>query len=440
MHPDKTVFLVTGLFAVLTTLFFGILPAWRVGRADPGSLLKSRTSAGGRRQIAGRAFIPIQVALSLVLVALAGLLSQSLTRLRSEHTGFDVNHITIQNPPFYNLPQKGDALLDVYQRMVDRIAQMPGIRAAAVTQLTPMTGDQFTARFQAVADGPSPPEDSHMAFNYVGPGYFRTMNTKLLAGREFEKNERNRDICILNQSAASYLFPHQQAIGRYVRSDDPKEFPNSVSCRVIGIAEDAKFASLREPPPRTLYFPATGKEADKWLVILMNSGTKAQAIAGYRQALSEIAPSVPLVLFATLQEQMDAALGTQYLITLMSNFFGGLALFLSAIGLHGLLSSSVAQRTSEIGIRIALGAQRRTVLQMILSDALRLLGIGVLLGAIALFFAVRFVQNMLYGISAFDPVTLIGTVVLLAAVTLFAAFLPARRAASVDPMQALRTE
>lgn len=180
--------------------------------------------------------------------------------------------------------------------------------------------------------------------------------------------------------------------------------------------------------------------ADDNLVFLINSQTKAQAIAAYRKALSEIAPSVPLVLFATLQEQMDAALGTQHLITLMSNFFAGLALFLSAIGLYGLLSSSVSQRISEIGIRIALGAQRSTVLRMILSDALRLLGVGVLLGAIALFFAVRFVQNMLYGISAFDPVTIIGTVVLLAAVTLFAAFLPARRAASVDPMQALRTE
>ncbi|MGH9665861.1 MAG: FtsX-like permease family protein, partial [Bryobacteraceae bacterium] len=165
VRPDQTVFLVTGLCAVVTTLLFGTLPAWRTGQADPGSLLKSRTSAGGRRQIAGRAFVPAQVALSLVLVALAALLSQSIVRIRSERTGFELNHVTIQTPPFHTLPQKGDARLDIYQRMVDRIAQMPGIRAAAVTRLTPMTGVQSTARFQALSGGANPPEDSNMAYN-----------------------------------------------------------------------------------------------------------------------------------------------------------------------------------------------------------------------------------------------------------------------------------
>lgn len=206
VHPDKTIFFIAGIFAVVTTLIFGTLPAWRAGRADPGSLLKSRTSVGGRRQIAGRAFVPIQVALSLVLVALAGLLSQSLNRLRGEHLGFDVNHVTIQTPPFRNLPQKSDAKLDLYQRMVDRLEQLPGIQSAAVTWYTPMTGSQATSGFQALADGANPPEDSRMAYNEVGPGYFRTMKTKILAGREFERNERDRTLCILNQSAANYLF------------------------------------------------------------------------------------------------------------------------------------------------------------------------------------------------------------------------------------------
>lgn len=442
VRPDHTVFLITGVCAVITTLLFGTLPAWRAGHADPGSLLKSRTSAGGRRQIAGRAFVPAQVALSLVLVALAALLSQSIVRIRSERTGFELSHVTIQTPPFNNLPQKGDARLDIYQRMVGRIAQMPGIRAAAVTRLTPMTGVQSTARFQALSGGPNPPEDPNMAYNDVGPGYFQTMETKILAGREFRPNERRRDVCVLNQSAADYLFPHQQALGQYVRSDDTKEFPSGITCRVIGIAQDAKFANLTEPPPRTLYFPMTkeGLEQAYNLVFLINAQTKMDAIAGYRKALSEIAPSIPLVLFVTLQEQMDAALGTQRLITMMSNFFGGLALFLSAIGLYGLLSSSVAQRTGEIGVRIALGAQRGSVLRMILYDALRLLGVGILLGAVVLFVTVRFVQNMLYGVSAFDPVTLTATVAILVAVTLLAALLPAHRASTVDPIQALRAE
>ena len=229
LEPDRTVFLVTAVFAVLTTLFFGILPAWRAGRSDPSILLKSRTSAG-RRQTVGRAFIPIQVSLSLVLVTLATLLSQSLVRIRGEHTGFDVDHVTIQTPPFHRLPQQGDAKLDLYQRMVDRIEQSPGIQSAAVTWFTPMTGTQLTAGFQAIAEGPNPPEDPGMAYNHVGPGYFRTMKTTIVAGREFEKNQRAPDVCVLNQAAANHLFPHQSALGQYVRSNDEKRFPKPISC------------------------------------------------------------------------------------------------------------------------------------------------------------------------------------------------------------------
>lgn len=246
----------------------------------------------------------------------------------------------------------------------------------------------------------------------------------------------------MNRSAANYLFPHQEALGRYVRSKDSKEFPDPVLCRVVGVSEDAKFASLREPAPRTIYFPVSIKTINDAgnLVFLMNSGTKAQAVAGYRRALSEIAPSAPIVSFATLREQMDAALGSQRLITTLSNVFAGLALFLSALGLYGLLSSSVLQRTGEIGIRIALGARRGRILRMILSEALGLLGAGLLLGGVALVVAVRFIQNMLFGVSAFDPITLAGTLALLILVTFVAAALPALRAASVDPIEALRAE
>jgi predicted permease len=442
IQPDRMVFWITGACAVSTTLLFGALPAWRAGRSDPGVLLTTRTAGGSRKQIAGRAFVPVQVALSVILVALATLLSQSLSRLRSDRTGFDVDHVTIQTARFNLLPQKGDAKLDLYQRMVDRLEQMPGMRAAAVTWQTPMTGVLVTSRFQAVTQNPDPPEDPHMAYNAVGPGYFRTMNTHILEGREFQKNERSLNICIVNRAAANFLFPHEQALGRYVRATDPKDFPDPVACRVVGIAENAKFSNVREAPPRTIYFPVSVKTLNEAgvLVFLMNSGTRAQAIAGYRHALSEIAPSVPLVIFATLRDQMDAALGSQRLITASSNLFAGLALLLSAIGLYGLLASSVEQRGGEIGVRMALGAQRGMVLRMILKEALGLVAAGVVLGAVALFFAVRFIQNMLFGVSVFDPASLAVTMLLLAIVALAAALPPALRAASVDPMVALRAE
>jgi predicted permease len=383
--------------------------------------------------------VPIQVALSVALVASAGLLSQSLIRIRTEQVGFDIGHITITCSQFYNLPQKGGALLDLYQRMVDRLEQLPGIQSAAATWYTPMTNSMATAVFQASGGGAGSREDSRMAWNEVGPGYFRTMQIRILAGREFERNERDRSVCILNKSAASHLFPQQAAIGQYVRSNDPQQFPQEATCRVIGLAEDAKYASAREQAPRTIYFPLNGRSGGA-LVFLMRSDYEATAASAYRRALAEIAPTTPLLRFATLQQQMDDSLGQQRLITLMSQLFGGLALFLSALGLYGLLSSSVAQRTSEIGVRIALGARRGAVLRMILYEALRLLAAGVLLGSIALLLTVRLIQGQLYGISPFDPAILFATVGLLGCVILMAAFIPALRAAAVDPIQALRLE
>jgi predicted permease len=442
IRPDRMVFWVTGLCAIATTLLFGTLPAWRAGRTDPGVLLTSRTTAGSRKQIAGRTFVPIQVAVSLVLVALAAMLSRGLLQVRSERTGFELDHVTIQTAPFNHLPQKDNARLDVYQHVVDRLDQMPGIRSAAVTRYTPMTGFDSRAQFEAVTSSPDPPKDPHMAYNEVGPGYFQTMNTHIEEGREFEKNERSSNVCILNRLAAAYLFPREAPLGRYVRSDDPREFPLPVSCRVIGIAQDAKFASLHEAPPRTIYFPVTVETLPKAgnLVFLMNAATKADAIAGYRKAHDEMIPTVPLNVFVTLKEQMDAALGSQELITELSNLFAGLALFLSAIGLYGLLSSSVVQRTGEIGVRIALGARRSQVLRMVLKEALGLLTIGVLMGGAVLLVAIRFLRGMLFGVLSIDPVILFATLVLLTMVVILAAAMPAMRAASINPIEALRAE
>jgi predicted permease len=349
VHPDRSMLFAAGCLAVLATLVFGTLPAWRAGRSDPGELLKSRTSLGWRRHAAGRAFVPVQVALSLVLVVFASLLSQSIVKLRSERTGFDIDHVTIQTSPLYLLKLRGEAKLNMYQQMVDRIAALPDVRAAAVTYQTPLTGVKITSSFRAVDEGANSPEDSHMPYNEVGPGYFQTMKTRIAAGREFAANERSVDVCILNQSAAAFFFPHQQALGRYVRATDEKEFPAGTTCRVIGLAEDAKFSDVRQGPPRTIYFPLSKERIDRLgnLVFLINTGTKAAAISAFRKALAETAPSVPLVLFVTLREQMDAALGSQELITLLSNFFGVIALLLSALGLYGLLSASVAQRTGD---------------------------------------------------------------------------------------------
>jgi predicted permease len=442
VHPDRTVFWISMLFATRTTLLFGTLPAWRAAHTDPGMLLKSRTGMGGRRQIAGRMFVPVQVGLSLVLVVLATLLSQSVVKLRSENTGFDLDHVTIQTPPMHTLVLKGKQKLDLYQRMVDRLQEMPMMNSATAVSQTPMTGVKITGDFLAVSKGSNPPEDSQMPYNDVGSGYFRTIQTRILAGRDFEKSDRSLDVCILNQSAANFFFPAENAIGQYVRSRKTADFEDEFTCRVIGVAQDAKFFDLRQAPPRTIYFPLSLQRIDRLgnLVFLMNTPRKSQAVDAYRTTVHEIAPTIPLVLFVTLREQMDAALGSQELITLLANFFGLLALLLSALGLYGLLSAGLAQRTSEIGVRVALGASRGSVLRMILAEAMGLLIWGLALGGVALFFTSRFVVTMLYGVSAHDPLTLTGVIATLTAVTIAAAAIPAFRAASINPIDALRLE
>jgi predicted permease len=443
VHPDKTVFWITAFFAVATTLFFGVLPAWRATRTDPGTLMKTRTSLGGRRQIAGKMLVPVQVALSLVLIVLASLLSESVIRLRSEQTGFDLDHVTIQTSPLYVLGLKGEEKLNIYQRIVDRLKEMPAVDSAAATSQTPMTGVKIIADFQAVSDGPNPPEDAQMPYNDVGPGYFQTMRTRIIDGREFDRNDRQLNVCILNQSAAAFFFPHQPALGRYVRSRPNNDFAEKIECQVVGVAEDAKFYDLRQGPPRTLYLPLSKERIDKELgnlVFLIHTPTKAQAVAAFRKTISEIAPTVPLVIFVTLREQMDAALGSQELITLLANFFGLLVLLLSALGLYGLLSASVTQRKGEIGMRVALGASRGNVLGMILREALVLLSWGFVLGTVGLFFTTRFVDTMLHGVTAHDPATLAMVAGVLVLVTILAALVPALRAARLEPIEVLRAE
>ncbi len=439
IQPDLNVLWITSALAVLTTLAAGLYPAWRAGAADPALALKSRTGFG-RGRLAGRILIPLQVALSLVLVTLAALLSQSLLKLRTENTGFDLDHVTIQTPPFSRLPQKGEAKLDLYQRMVDRIATGDGVRAAAVTWYTPMTGSQPATQFVPVGD--SAQTSRTLVYNHVGPGYFRTMAIRLTAGREFQIQERRHDLCILNESAAALMFPRQSALGAYVRTADEKNFPQPLTCQVIGIAESAKFASLREPPPPTVYYPISAEtllDAANF-VFLINAQNKAQAIAAYQTALKEVAPSVPLVLFATLREQMEVALGSEHVLTFLCNLFAGLSLFLSAIGLYALLSTSVARRTPEMGVRLALGARPRTILGLVLRDALLLVTIGLVLGLFALTFSVSPIRKMLYGVTAFDPLTVIATIIVLFATAIISVLPPALRAASVDPITALRAD
>ena len=268
------------------------------------------------------------------------------------------------------------------------------------------------------------------------------MRTRIIEGREFDQNDRQLNECILNQSAAEFFFPDQPALGRYVRNRVNDQFTQKVECQVIGIAEDAKFYDLRQGPPRTIYLPLSKERIDDLgnLVFLIHTPTKAQAIAAFRKTISEIAPTVPLVIFVTLREQMDAALGSQELITLLANFFGPPVLLLSALGSYGLLSASVTQRRGESECGWPWRRAEETQTGDDFEGGASVAGLGNRAGAVGLFFTMRFVTAMLHGVTAHDPETLAMVAGVLVIVTIVAALVPAIRAARLDPIEVLRAE
>jgi putative ABC transport system permease protein len=441
LQPDRSVLFTTGALAVVATLLFGTLPALFAARSDPGALMKSRATVGRGRGVAGRAFVPVQIGLSLLLVVAAGLFVESLKRTRTGPMGFNPEGILIVTANFQHLPAKGDAMVDLYQKMTERLEQQPGMQSAAVTWFTPMTGDSATAAFAAVGHGPEPPQDPRTAYNYVGPGYFQTLQIRRLAGREFQNSDRDQTVCILNRSAAAFFFPGEDALGQNVRNTDDRQLTKPVACRVVGVVADAKYASLKEPAPKTIYVPIT-KDANglPTMVFLMRARSHADAAVAYRKVLAELAPTTPLLVFLPLAEQIDQLLGTDRLLSLLSSFFGGLALLLSGIGLYGLLATNVARRRNEIGLRMALGALRSDVVRMVLREAGSLLAVGMLLGAVATVLAGRAMPSFLYETSPADPRILLGSAALLTLVALLAAWIPAHRAAGTDPTQALRAD
>jgi hypothetical protein len=276
--------------------------------------------------------------------------------------------------------------------------------------------------------------------NIVGPDYFRTAGTRVLAGREFSDFDHmgTNPVCIVNQAAANSFFPGQNALGKHIRPTEPRA--THPVCEIVGIATDAKYLSLRQPAPPTIYYSYEQLPDFGWEGFITRSRDTAAAVAAFKDALHRFAPDTPLMPAVTMQRQLEDSVGRERLLAAMSLFFGGLALLLTSIGLYGLETQRVTQRTAEIGLRMALGAQRRDVLLSILKEAARFFVVGVPVGLALTALASRFVGSLLYEITPLDPRIHVATVLAMLAVGFLAAYLPARRATRVDPMVALRYE
>ncbi len=436
LQPDWRILLFTGTAAIGTGLLFGLAPALRATSSGLGAALKERThqiQISGSRFGFTRLLLSTQVALSIVLLAAAGLLGASLVGLLTQSPGFDPNGVTTLHIDTTKLPLKGPALLALYGKIMQRTNALPGVESASIMSTTPFSNDGWDEYVTIPGRADIPEEQRDTDLNAVGPRYLKTMHVPLLAGRDFNDGDtaQSAKVAIVSDNVARRWFP-KGALGADIVLE-------SSTLRIIGIAGNTKYWNLRDDMPQTMYVPYT-----QWnqtgLVAIRTDVPLRQTYAAFRDMLRQVAPGAPIRSVKTMEQQIDESLSTERLTAYLSVFFAALALLLTSVGLYGILAYSVTRRTSEIGVRMALGAQRGNVVWLVIREAMGHTAIGAIAGVLAVAVSSKLIASLLYGVKPNDPAMMFAAVAVLALVCAVAAWLPARRASRLDPMVALREE
>jgi putative ABC transport system permease protein len=428
--------------AMLTTVLFGVAPAVRAGSASPGSVMKT----GGRGTTAGRGqfrlqriLVTAQVALSLVLVAGALLFARSLRNLLTFNPGFQEKGILVTDADFTGL-HLPVARRDAFDRfLLDRIRAIPGVEAAAAAQRSPVSGSSSN---DWVVGEKSDANLGISWLDWISPGYFRTLGITMLAGRDFDENDTaaSSKVAIVNQSFVKQFLGGKDAIGKRFRLWESPGKPRP-SYTVVGVVSDTTYRDLHAPFVAVAYLERSQMEkpgADAVYLIRSRAGP-AGLLNSVKDAMTGVNPEIDLR-FTVLRAQIRHSLVQDELMAMLSGFFGGLAVLIAAVGLYGVISYTVAQRTNEIGVRLALGANRGTVLRLLLGEVAVLIAIGVGAGTLFTLAAGKAAGSMLFGLKPRDPVTLAIAAIVLATIGLAASFVPARRASRLEAAAALRYE
>ncbi len=426
-----------------TAVLFGVVPALQATRLAIGEHLK----AGGRTlqgDGAGRSRLPLgkllvigQVGLSLLLLIGAGLFLRSLGNLGQLQTGFRRDHLLLAriNPRLLGLsdPQ----LIGLYDRLLDRAAALPGVRSASLSLFPLVGGSARTSSAQVPGYTPRRNESMEVQVMLVTPGYFDTVGMQLVEGRGIEPRDRagSAAVAVINQAMARRFFPGGPAVGRRFgfgrRADETL---------IVGVVRDARINSLREPAPPAAFEPVAQQVDALTDLEVRTAGDPAAVAPALRRAIHEVEPNLLITAIVPLAEQIDRSLGTDAAVARLTAIFGLLALTLAGIGLYGVMAYGVTRRTNEIGLRMALGAHRATVLGLVLREAMALTAIGIAIGLPAALAAAPLAKSQLFGLTAADPPTLGLSTFIMILVAAITGLLPAQRAASVDPMVALRAE
>ena len=443
LETDWRVMAFTSCVAILTCALFGLAPAVRATRLAPNTIL----NAGGRGLTASRerfglrrALVVSQVALSLVLVVGALLFSRSLRKLMTLDAGFQQNGLMVAyvNPVDMKIPP--DRRLAFKRELLDRVRSVPGVEAAAETNVVPLSGTSWSNNLWIAGSNPEQGADSHISV--ISADYFKTMGTPLAAGRDFDERDtlNSPKVAIVNESFARQFTNGANPIGaRFWIEATPTE-PQTLY-EIVGLTRDAKYRDLREDfAPVFFRAMSQNSRAGQFTQLVLRSNSDPSAIlSAAKRAIHEINPAI-VVTSGVFKSQVENSLLRERLMALLSGFFGVLALLLACIGLYGMMSYSVAGRTNEIGIRMALGAKPRDVLWLILRETLMLVGAGVTAGLVASLIVTSLGSSLLFGLSPADPVSICVAVVVMLGVAAVAGYIPARRATKVDPMVALRYE
>jgi predicted permease len=441
-HVDLSVLAFACGLSLLTALIFGTIPAWRATSVDPSQgLTQNRTHGGGAgtHSRLGKSLVILQVAISLVLVVGAGLLTRTLVNLKSFSPGFNQEHVLLFSINPYIIGYKD--VVPLYQQLLERIQEIPGVNSATLSVREPLSTSASSTPVRVQGPAAHVGEDLvSFAIEPVGPDYFRTMQIPLIRGRDFSWNDRDGTpkVAVVNESMARHYFGDADPIGRFISI--PGYRGDASWIQIVGEAWDIKFHNLREQPALILYQPVFQVPEGGATFEVRTATDPESAQTTILDAVKAINNRLPVYSIKTLNQQIDSSLVQERLVAVLSEMFGLLALLLTCIGLYGLMAYTVNRRTSEIGIRMALGAERGRIARMVLRETLFLIVCGIVLGLPGAVLASRLIVGQLFGLKPIDPITFSAACLVMIAVGVAASYLPARRAASVDPMQTLRTE
>jgi predicted permease len=451
LGTDMSVLAFTLVVSVLAVALFGVVPALRASRVDLASAMRaqspsvagSTTGLRGERIPVAKLLIAGQVALSVVLVIGAAMLVRSLRNVQETDVGMDRDHLVIVDLDVGARGYQGDRLASLVHTLRDRIGSVPGVAAVTFSENGIFSGTESSTTIEVPGFTARTPDDTTIAYDVVGPGYATTIGAKLIAGRDFTPSDEPLlpRLALVNQSLAQFYFPGQNAVGRYLHFND------SVAVQIIGVLADTRDHDLEGKPARRAYLSYVHADDPKNLgapgslrLEVRTAGDPSALVQTLRRAVVSVDPSLPIDGVDPLPTLMRQSIREERLVARLASAFGAFALLLAAIGLYGVMTYAITRRTSEIGLRVALGAQRGDVVRMVLFDALRLVGFGLLIGLPVALMSTRLLRTQLHGVDAADPVSILVAVGVLTASAVVAVMLPALRAARVSPIVALRAE